>query len=335
MYPQSDLLERLTMAEQIVRETPIIRLRHPKVDLYTKLEFMNGVGSIKDRPALWILKRAIERGEITRDTTIVESSSGNFACALAVFCRILKLEFIPVIDPLITPLYEIFLRANCARVEKVEDSDNGGSFLKTRLNMVQTLLHDIPNSFWTNQYENLDGMSAHYELTAEEICRSMTELDYVFLGVSSGGTIAGVSRRMKEHFKGIRVVAVDAEGSVIFGQSPKKRHIPGIGSSISPGLVKRAFIDEVVIVPENDTVTACHTMLEKYNLFVGGSTGTVYSAIESYFAARQFAHNPKALFLCCDKGTAYLHNIYDPDWTAFHLPNAISEPAYVFKAVNQ
>ena len=226
MYPQSDLLERLTLAEQILRETPIVPLFHPRVDLYTKLEFMNGVGSIKDRPALWVLKRAIERGEITRDTTIVESSSGNFACALAVFCRILKLEFIPVIDPLITPLYEIFLRANCARVEKVEDSDSGGSFLKARLNMVQTLLHDIPNSFWTNQYENLDGMSAHYELTAEEICRSMTELDYVFLGVSSGGTIAGVSRRMKEHFKGIRVVAEMLKAQSFSANRPRSDIFP-------------------------------------------------------------------------------------------------------------
>lgn len=81
MYKQYDLSERLNLAQQIVRETPVIPVSHRKVELYAKLEFVNGVGSIKDRPALWVLKRAIERGEIDHDTTIIESSSGNFACS--------------------------------------------------------------------------------------------------------------------------------------------------------------------------------------------------------------------------------------------------------------
>lgn len=334
MYPQHDLVERLIFAERIVRDTPVVPLSHPKVDLYTKLEFMNGVGSIKDRPALWVLKRAIERGEIRQDTIIVESSSGNFACALATFCQILKLKFVPVIDPLILPVYEGYLRAHCEDVAKVEQSDESGSYLKARLRKVQSILHDTPNSYWTNQYENLDGMAAHYELTAPEIYRAVPELDYIFLGVSSGGTIAGVSRRLKEHSNKIRVIAVDAEGSVIFGQPPKKRSIPGIGSSISPALVKQALIDEVVIVPEIDAVNACHTLLRKYGLFVGGSTGTVYSAIESYFGTKQLRGRPKVLFLCCDKGTAYLHTVYDPDWTTVHLSAAPPDIPYVSKAVN-
>jgi 2,3-diaminopropionate biosynthesis protein SbnA len=334
MYAQHRLFERLIFAERIVRDTPVVPLSHPTVDLYTKLEFMNGVGSIKDRPALWVLKRAIERGEIRQDTIIVESSSGNFACALATFCQILKLKFIPVIDPLILPVYECYLRAHCEDVAKVEERDESGSYLKARLRKVQSILHDTPNSYWTNQYENLDGMAAHYELTAPEIYRAVPELDYIFLGVSSGGTIAGVSRRLKEHSNKIRVIAVDAEGSVIFGQPPKKRSIPGIGSSISPGLVKQALIDEVIIVPEIDAVNACHTLLRKYGLFVGGSTGTVYSAIESYFETKQFSGRPKVLFLCCDKGTAYLHTVYDPNWATVHLSAAPTDIPCVSKAVN-
>ncbi|HZE24999.1 MAG TPA: 2,3-diaminopropionate biosynthesis protein SbnA [Blattabacteriaceae bacterium] len=334
MHAQHRLFERLSFAERIIRDTPVVPLSHPIVDLYTKLEYMNGVGSIKDRPALWVLKRAIERGEIRQDTTIVESSSGNFACALATFCQILKLKFVPVIDSLILPVYESYLRAYCEDVAKVEQSDESGSYLKARLRKVQSILHNTPNSYWTNQYENLDGMAAHYELTAPEIYRAVPELDYIFLGVSSGGTIAGVSRRLKEHSSKIRVIAVDAEGSVIFGQPPKKRSIPGIGSSISPGLVKQALIDEVIIVPEIDAVNACHTLLSKHGLFVGGSTGTVYSAIESYFATRQFSGRPKVLFLCCDKGTAYLHTVYDPDWAIAHLSGASPDVPYVSKAVN-
>ena len=319
MHYQREFVQRLSLAQQILRETPIIRLSHPKLELYAKLEFLNGIGSIKDRPAFWILKRAIEKGEVRHDTTIIESSSGNLACALATFCQILKLRFIPVVDPLVSPFYEAYLRAYCECVAKVEETDDSGSFLKTRLRRVQTLLGDIPNSFWTNQYENIDGMNAHYELTAAEICRSIPQLDYVFLGVSSAGTIAGVSRRLKEHYPGIRVVAVDAEGSAIFGQRPRKRLISGIGSSISPSLVRQAVIDETIFIPEIDTVAGCHELLDTHRLFVGGSTGTVYSAIESYFAAKKPAVPPKVLFLCCDKGTAYLHNIYDPEWVAKHL----------------
>jgi len=332
---QQELLDRLLFAKRIIRETPVVRLSHEKVDLYAKLEFMNGIGSIKDRPALWILQRAIQRRDIEPNTTVIESSSGNFACALATFCRILKLAFIPVIDPVVPPFYEAYLRAHCERVVKVEQRDDSGGYLRTRLRTVQTLLREIPNSYWTNQYENLDGMNAHYESTAAEICRAVPRLDYVFLGVSSAGTIAGVSRRLKEHYPGIKVIAVDAEGSVIFGQHPQKRHISGIGSSISPGLLRQALIDDVIIVPELATVTACHELLEQHELFVGGSTGTVYSAIQYYFSSRQLKDRPKVLFLCCDKGTAYLHNVYNREWVALQLNEAQARSAYLPLAVGQ
>lgn len=307
------LTDRVAYAEQIIRETPIIRLDEDHLVLYAKLEFLNGIGSIKDRPAFWILKRAIERGQVGPNTTIVESSSGNFACALATFCRILRLNFIPVVDPFVSPVYESFLRTQCETVVKVEESDDSGGYLKTRLRMVQTLLSRYPDSYWPNQYENPDGMAAHYHLTAAEVLRVLPDVDYVFIGVSSAGTLAGVSRRLKEHNPAIRIVAVDAEGSVIFGQPPKKRSIPGLGSSISPPLVKEAIVDEVVIVNEVDTVAACHHLLRRHGLFVGGSTGTVYSAIQRYFSGRVLSVQPKVLFFCCDRGTAYLHNVFSAE----------------------
>jgi cysteine synthase A len=200
MGPPQELLDRLVLAQRILRETLVIRLPHIKLELYAKLEFLNGVGSIKDRAAFWILKRAIERGEVSSNTTVVESSSGNFACALAVFCRILKLKFIAVFDPLLSPFYEAYLRAYCTQVVKVEESDDSGTYLRARLLKVQAFLREISDCYWTNQYENLDGVTAHYELTGAEICRAIPQLDYVFLGVSSAGTVAGVSQRLKEHY---------------------------------------------------------------------------------------------------------------------------------------
>jgi len=314
---KTDLFERLDLVQRIVRETPTIRLEDNVLELYAKLEYMNGVGSIKDRPALWILKRAIERRDVVPGTMIVESSSGNFACALATFATMLQLEFVPVIDPNISSINEAYLRASCRRVVKVEERDDTGGFLKTRLRVVRSLLAEHPLTYWPNQYENTDGAAAHYQLTGAEICRAVPAADYVFLGVSSAGTIAGVSRRVKEVVPAAKIIAVDVEGSVIFGQPPKRRAIPGLGSSISPGLLSQAIIDEVEIVSERDSVSACHQLLRDHGLFVGGSTGAAYAALKNYFRRKPSSTpRPKVVFLCCDRGSSYVTSIFDPGWVA-------------------
>lgn len=312
-----DLLLRVQQLQRMARETPVIPLEMEGIRLHAKLEFQNPFGSLKDRAALWILKSAIERGEVTSRTTVVESSSGNFASALAFFCRMLRIAFVPVIDPNITGSYENFLRRTCAQVVKVEERDDTGGFLKTRLAKIEELRRTLPNAFWTNQYGNPDNTAAHFNTTGLEICKAFEgrSLDYVFLGVSSGGTISGVSRRVKQHFPDAKIVAVDAEGSVIFGGPPKKRYIPGIGSSIVPPLVSKALIDQVIHVPERDTAAACQELLFKHGLFVGGSSGTVYAAIQKELPRIRSASNPpNAIFLCADRGSAYLDTVYDPEW---------------------
>jgi cysteine synthase A len=312
-----DLLHRLQQLQRMARETPVVRLDFEGLQLHAKLEFQNPFGSLKDRAALWILKAAIERGEVTSQTTVVESSSGNFASALAFFCRMLKIAFIPVIDPNITGSYENFLRRTCAQVVKVEERDDTGGFLKTRLAKVEELCRTLPHAFWTNQYGNPDNTDAHYNTTGLEICKAFEgkSLDYVFLGVSSGGTISGVSKRVKQHFPNAKIIAVDAVGSVIFGGPPKKRYIPGIGSSIVPPLVSKAIIDQVIHIPERDTATACQELLFRHGLFVGGSSGTVYAAIQREAPKLQSATNPpNVVFLCADRGSAYLDTVYDPEW---------------------
>src|SRR6266508_5025588 len=181
------LIARLAQLRKTLRPTPHVPLAMEGVQLFAKLEYMNPVGSIKDRPAFWILKRAAERGEISDGTTVVESSSGNFASALAAFTRLVGLQFIPVIDPNISSTYEGFLRRLCPKVVKVEERDDTGGFLKTRLAMVQHLCATTPNAFWTNQYGNPDAVEAHYELTAGEIAADFDTLDFAFIGVRTGG----------------------------------------------------------------------------------------------------------------------------------------------------
>lgn len=310
MTSERRLLDRLATVERMIRPTPLVRLADDRLDLFAKLEFLNGVSSLKDGPALWVLKRAIGRGEINPGTTIIESSSGNFARALAIFTTVLDLDFVPVIDPNTSPHLEAFLRAQCDRVVEVQEPDDAGGYLKSRLQMVATLLAETADSYWPNQYGNTDAMDAHYHLTARGIVDAVSSLDYVFVAVSTAGTIAGVSRRLKEENPRVKIIAVDTEGSVIFGHPPKKRLIPGLGSSIRPPLLQHALIDDVVIVPETDTIRACHELLERHGLFVGGSSGSCYSAIQRYFASATLGARPRVLFLCCDGGAAYLHNVF-------------------------
>src|SRR2546429_5600493 len=251
--PASRLVTRLKQLGKTLRPTPHVPWGGEARILSPRLEYVNPVGRIKARPAYWILKRAAERGEICDETTVIESSSGNFASALAAFTRLVGLRFIPVIDPNISSTYESFLRRTCSRVVKVEDRDDTGGFLKTRLQMVEHLCDTIPNAYWTNQYGNPDAVEAHYELTAGEICADFASLDYVFIGVSTGGTIAGLSRRLKERYPKVRIIAVDTQGSVIFGDTPSKRHIPGVGSSFTPPWQSHARIEDVVLLPERET----------------------------------------------------------------------------------
>src|SRR5436190_422155 len=312
--PASRLATRLERLRNTLRPTQHVPLAMKGMDLFAKLEYVNPVGSIKDRPAYWILKRAAERGEICEETTVIESSSGNFAAALATFTHLVGLRFIPVIDPNISGTYESFLRRICPTVVKVEDRDDTGGFLKTRLQKVKELCATIPDAYWTNQYGNLDAVEAHYELTAAEICADFDSLDYVFIGVGTAGTIAGVSRRLKERYPRIRVIAVDTEGSVIFGGAPRKRHIPGVGSRIVPPLLAHARIDDVVLIPERETVEACRELLTTHGLFVGASSGTAFAAVKRYAENLPAYQHPTVLFLCADRGTPYLDTVFDPRW---------------------
>src|SRR5205814_414102 len=202
----SRLATRLELLRHTLRPTPHVPLAMKGMNLFAKLEYVNPVGSIKDRAAYWILARAAERGEICAETTVIESSSGNFAVALAVFTRLAGLRFIPVIDPNISATYESSLRRLCPTVVKVEERDDTGGFLKTRLQKVKELCATTPNAYWTNQYGNADAMEAHYALTAGEICADFPSLHYAFIGVGTAGTIAGVARRLKERYPHGRII---------------------------------------------------------------------------------------------------------------------------------
>ena len=136
------LLARVEALGAALRPTPVVRLANPRLNLFAKLEYLSVVGSLKDRPAYFMLRDAIRRGAVHRTTTVIESSSGNTGAALAVFCRILGLTFLPVVDPNIQRHYRGILESSCARVVRVDERDEAGGYLKTRLAKARELLRD-------------------------------------------------------------------------------------------------------------------------------------------------------------------------------------------------
>ena len=310
-----NLLKKLDLLRPLIGNTPVVELAHPFLKLQAKLEFFSLTGSVKDRSAFYALRKAIERGEVSQETIVIESSSGNFASSLAQICSYLGIKFIPVVDPNISPLNLKFIESFCSDIIKVKDRDSTGGFLTSRLVEVQKFLKLNSNCYWVNQYENSVCAEAHYFTTASEILRDCDKLDYLFLGVSSGGTLNGVSRGVKENSSNTKIIAVDIEGSMVFQSNPKARFIPGMGSSIRPKLIEDSIIDEIIHVSERDVVVGCNRLRYEHGVFAGGSSGAVLFAIDSYFRNHKGATpGTSVTFLCPDRGTAYLDTVYNEEW---------------------
>jgi N-(2-amino-2-carboxyethyl)-L-glutamate synthase len=301
-----------------VGNTPLISLNKEMSNLhvFAKLEFYNPTGSVKDRAAFYILNSLLNRGEINQDTTIIESSSGNFGVALSAYTKLKGLRFICVIDKNTLPVNEMLIRLQGAEVIYITEPDEYGGYLLNRIKKIKEIIDTTDNIYWVNQYENPLNAQAYYNSLGNELCLEAPrqQLDYVFMGVSSGGTITGVSKKVKEKFPNAQIIAVDVEGSVIFGKEARKRFIPGIGSSIRPKILNDAFIDDVVMVNEDETMDSCIELLEKYNLYVGGSSGSVYAAVKKYFSLSGVSGPTNVMCVFADKGERYITTIYNPEW---------------------
>jgi N-(2-amino-2-carboxyethyl)-L-glutamate synthase len=300
-----------------VGNTPLVSIQlddHQDIKLFVKLEAYNPTGSVKDRSAAYILRKLLDSGRIDKETTIIESTSGNFGVSLSAYCRYYGLKFIAVVDMNINAMNEMLIRSYGAKVIKIKEADDYGSFLLNRIAKVRELTESIRNSYWINQYENPLNADAYYFTLGKEICFQIDEIDYVFMGVSSGGTITGVSRKVKENFPRAKIIAVDVEGSVIFGNKPSKRFIPGIGSSMVPAILKDAYIDDVVITDEVSSIEACYELLESQCIFVGGSSGTVLAGIKKYFTVRPPDRPVHVVAVFPDRGERYFDTIYNREW---------------------
>jgi cysteine synthase A len=312
-----------------VGRTPLVQLGRqfppPGPTVIAKLELMNPSGSMKDRSAAYIIERGLADGTITAAGHLVESSSGNFGIALATAARVFGLAFTCVVDPRTTPANLRVLQHLGANVELVTQADDHDCYLDARLRRVAELCREQPDAVWINQYANEGNWQAHYHGTAGEILADLDRpLDCLVVPVSTTGTILGLARRLRAVFPHLRVVAVDAAGSVIFGGPPGPRHVPGLGAGRRSELLAPGDVDEVVYVSDRDAVAGCRALAVTEGILAGGSSGAVVAAIERL--RPRLPAQWQVLTVFPDRGDRYLDQVYDDEWVA-QLP--VTEPAAV------
>jgi N-(2-amino-2-carboxyethyl)-L-glutamate synthase len=299
-----------------IGNTPLIELCkiQPKaIRVFAKLEGLNPGGSLKDRPALEIIRRGVAEEKIGQGTLVVEASSGNMGIGLAQICRYLGLRFICVIDHKTTPQNVSLLRAYGAEVEFVDKPDPAiGDVLQARINRARQIAESTVNSFWVNQYANQYNALAHQE-TMEEIVNGLDgKVDYLFCAASSCGTLRGCADYCQRNRLHTKIYAADAVGSVIFSGCQGKRLIPGHGAGIRPGLYRDGLAHRYVQVEDLDAVLGCRRLLAREGLFVGGSSGATLMALEQ--VQDEIFEGANCALIFPDRGERYLETIFSDQW---------------------
>jgi N-(2-amino-2-carboxyethyl)-L-glutamate synthase len=280
--------------------------------LFLKCEGFNFAGSVKVKAATEMVESAERDGLLTPDSIIVESSSGNLGVALSMIAASKGYRFLCVTDSRCNLQTRLLMEALGSEVQVVSEPDPASGFLGARLNHVRALCASDSRYVWLNQYTNEGNWRAHYLTTAPAIVRSFPRLDVLFVGAGTTGTLMGCARFFREWHRPVRVVAVDAVGSVTFGGEPGRRMIPGLGMSIRPPLLEESYVDEVVMVEEADAIRACHRMARNGFLF-GGSSGTVVSGAIRWLSEHDASHLT-AVAIAPDLGERYLETVYQSNW---------------------
>lgn len=307
-----------------VGNTPLVKLenifRNDDFHFFAKLEMLNPGGSIKDRPALNIINNALIKGDIKQGDTIVESSSGNLGIGLAQASRVLGLHFVCVIDPKTTQQNIKILKAYGAEVDIVTEPDPiTGDFLPARINRVKSLLAKISNSFWCQQYANMNNAQAHHQTMHEIVTKLDGNLDFLFCSTGSCGTLRGCADYAKTNKLKTKIIAVDAKGSVIFGDKRSNRLIPGHGAAQVPELFQPGLAKQCIHISDWESILGCHHLLKTEAILAGGSSGAVIAAIAKM--RPEISNGSTCATILCDRGERYLDTIYSDLWVKEHFGN--------------
>ncbi|WP_233289453.1 2,3-diaminopropionate biosynthesis protein SbnA [Kitasatospora sp. MBT63] len=319
MVPHTDLTFSPAGGESGIRAPQDLVLDDIFVDLSPafgrtlalKCEGFNFAGSVKAKAAAGMLAAAEQQGRIRPGSTIIESSSGSLGVAVAAIAANLGYRFVCVTDVRCSPRNASLMRVFGAEVVVVSEPDPVGGLLGARIRYVQERCTAEPAMFWLNQYANDNNWLAHYGSTGPAIVKSYPDLEYLFVGAGTTGTLTGCARYLKEAGHPAKVVAVDSVGSVTFGGPAGPRYIPGLGTGRRPEIADESVVDEILMVEEVDAIRMCRFLARRGFLF-GGSTGTVLAGAFQ----RLLGERPDvcAVAISPDFGERYLDSVYDDDW---------------------
>jgi 2,3-diaminopropionate biosynthesis protein SbnA len=287
-------------------------------EIYLKCEGLNFGGSVKMRAAAAMINAAKRAAQIDQDSVLIESSSGNLGVAISVIASSMGLGFTCVTDRNCNETTFKMMRALGTEVIVVEEQDPDGGYLQARIDTVQKLCASDDRYVWLNQYTNEANWSVHYASTAPSILNQFPQLDVLFVGVGTGGTAMGCVRYFRDSGTSARVIAIDAVGSVSFGGPKSQRLVPGLGAAVQPPLLDRRVFDDVVHVPELDTIRICRFLAAKGMLF-GGSTGTVVSGALCWLSKHDPERNMRCVCISADMGERYLDTVYNDSWVESHF----------------
>lgn len=299
-----------------VGHTPLVKLskisKGLNVNIYGKVEFFNPGGSVKDRIALQMVKKAEKEGLLKPGSTIIEATAGNTGAGLALVAACRGYRCIFVLPDKMSEEKVNLLKAYGAEIvitptnvpPDSPDSYNG---------VAGRLAREIPNSFRPGQFSNLTNPETHYLTTGPEIWEDLDgKIDVFVAGVGSGGTISGVGKYLKEKNPNIKVIVADPEGSILSGDSPKPWKVEGIGEDFIPVTFDRRVVDDFVRASDAESFGSARRLAREEGILVGGSAGTALAAALKY--AERLESGSNIVVMLPDTGRNYLTKIFSDDW---------------------
>ncbi|SDD46254.1 cysteine synthase A [Cupriavidus sp. YR651] len=309
-----------------VGRTPLIRLAglsaETGCEILGKAEFLNPGGSVKDRTALYIVRDAERRHLLNPGGTVVEGTAGNTGIGLAHICAARDYRCIVVIPDTQSPEKMERLRLLGAEVRPVPAAPyaDPNNYQKVAGRLAQ----EIPNAIWANQFDNLANRQAHYETTGPEIWHDTAgKIDAFVCATGTGGTLAGVSRYLKERERNppVRIVLADPMGSGLY-HFVKHRVVKAEGNSITEGIgssrvtanLADTLIDDAVQIDDQTCVDMVYRLLREEGLWLGGSSGINVAA--AAWLAREMGPGHTIVTLLCDRGDLYAARLFNAEWLA-------------------
>ena len=298
-----------TSVDQLVGKTPLLELTNLerqfglKARLLAKLEYLNPAGSAKDRVAKYILNDAEEKGILTKDSVIVEPTSGNTGIGLAAIAAARGYRVIIVMPDSMSAERRLLMTAYGAELVLTEGAKGmGGAIAKA-----EELAKEIPGAFLAGQFVNPANPRAHFETTGPEIWEDTDgAVDFFVAGVGTGGTITGTGSYLKSMKPQVQIVAVEPSDSPVLSQGKAGAHkLQGIGAGFIPEILDTDVYDEIITVTSKDAFETGRLLGKREGVLVGISSGAaLWAAIE--VAKRPENEGKTVVVLLPDTGDRYL-----------------------------